>query len=238
MKASAEVPVAPQHQAQFFGHPRGLATLYFTEMWERFSFYGMRALLILFMTASVERGGLGFSDSKSGAIYGLYTAMVYMTNLPGGWIADRILGQRRAVLYGGIIIALGHFSMAIQGLPTFYLGLGFIVIGTGLLKPNISTMVGALYGPNDHRRDAGFSIFYMGINVGAFLSPLACGYVGEMINWHWGFGLAGIGMTLGLVQYVLGGKYLGQAGLHPATPPEALAGEKKRLWTVIVLLAG
>ena len=200
---------------RFFGHPRGLATLFFTEMWERFSYYGMRALLILFMVASVEKGGLGFDVAKSGAIYGLYTAMVYLVSLPGGWIADRILGQRRAVLYGGIVIALGHFSMAVPGLTTFYLGLALIVIGTGLLKPNISTMVGQLYGEQDHRRDAGFSIFYMGINIGAFLSPLVCGYVGETINWHWGFGLAGIGMTLGLVQYVLGGKYLGAAGLHP-----------------------
>jgi proton-dependent oligopeptide transporter, POT family len=200
---------------RFFGHPRGLATLFFTEMWERFSYYGMRALLILFMVADVKKGGLGFDVGKAGAIYGLYTAMVYLMNLPGGWVADRILGQRRSVLYGGIIIAMGHFSMAMPGLPTFYLGLGLIVIGTGLLKPSISTMVGQLYSANDRRRDAGFSIFYMGINIGAFLSPLACGYVGQEINWHWGFGLAGIGMTLGLIQYSLGGKYLGEAGLHP-----------------------
>ena len=214
--ASSASGKGPGDQDQrFFGHPRGLATLFFTEMWERFSYYGMRALLILFMTASLERGGLGFDVGKSGAIYGLYTAMVYLVSLPGGWIADRILGQRRAVLYGGIVIACGHFSMAVPGLSTFYLGLALIVIGTGLLKPNISTMVGQLYGANDHRRDAGFSIFYMGINIGAFLSPLACGYVGETINWHWGFGLAGIGMTLGLIQYTLGGKYLGEAGLHP-----------------------
>src|SRR4051812_33946336 len=163
---------------RFFGHPRGLATLFFTEMWERFSFYGMRALLILFMTASVARGGLGFDVGKSGAIYGMYTAMVYLVSLPGGWIADRLIGQRRSVLYGGIIIAMGHFSMAVPGLTTFYFGLALIVIGTGLLKPNISTMVGSLYGPNDHRRDAGFSLFYMGINIGAMISPLACGYVG------------------------------------------------------------
>jgi POT family proton-dependent oligopeptide transporter len=213
---------------RFFGHPRGLATLFFTEMWERFSYYGMRALLILFMVASVDQGGLGFNVGKAGAIYGLYTAMVYLMNLPGGWIADRILGQRRAVLYGGIIIALGHFSMAIPGLATFYLGLALIMIGTGLLKPSISTMVGQLYGENDHRRDAGFSIFYMGINIGAFLSPLACGYVGQTINWHWGFGLAGIGMTLGLIQYVLGGKYLGTAGLYPV-PSENPAAQKRTL---------
>ena len=232
---SGKGPVSQDQR--FFGHPRGLATLFFTEMWERFSYYGMRALLILFMVASVEKGGLGFDVAKSGAIYGLYTAMVYLANLPGGWIADRIVGQRRAVLYGGIVIALGHFSMAIAGLATFYLGLALIVVGTGLLKPNISTMVGQLYGENDHRRDAGFSIFYMGINIGAFLSPLACGYVGETINWHWGFGLAGIGMTLGLIQYALGGKYLGSVGLHPvpAESPADAAAQKR--WLAIGTVA-
>ena len=197
----------------FFGHPRGLSTLFFTEMWERFSYYGMRALLILFMTATVANGGLGFPVSKAGAIYGLYTAMVYLVSVPGGWLADRITGQRRAVLWGGVIIAFGHFSMAIPSLTTFYLGLALIVIGTGLLKPNISTMLGALYTEEDARRDAGFSIFYMGINIGAMISPLVCGYLGENINWHYGFGAAGVGMTLGLIQYVLGGKYLGKAGL-------------------------
>ncbi len=200
----------------FFGHPRGLSTLFFTEMWERFSYYGMRALLILFMTATVEHGGLGFNTSKAGSIYGLYTAMVFLLSLPGGWIADRIAGQRRAVLWGGIIIAVGHFSMAIPRIDTFYLGLALIVTGTGLLKPNISTMVGALYSTDDVRRDSGFSIFYMGINVGALLSPLVCGYLGENINWHYGFAAAGVGMTLGLIQYVLGAKYLGSAGLDIA----------------------
>ena len=180
-------------------------------MWERFSYYGMRALLILFMTASVEKGGLGFSTSKGGAVYGLYTAMIYLFGLPGGWIADRILGLRNGVLWGGVIIALGHFSMAIPTLDTFYLGLALIVIGTGLLKPNISTLVGTLYSANDPRRDAGFSIYYMGINLGAFFSPLVCGYLGENINWHYGFGAAGVGMTAGLIQYVLGTKYLGAA---------------------------
>lgn len=197
----------------FFGHPRGLSTLFFTEMWERFSYYGMRALLILFMTETAKNGGLGFPVSKAGAIYGLYTAMVFLLSLPGGWIADRITGQRRAVLWGGVIIALGHFSMAIPRLTTFYLGLALIVTGTGLLKPNISTMVGALYTEKDARRDAGFSIFYMGINIGAMIAPLVCGYLGENINWHYGFGAAGVGMTLGIIQYVLGGKYLGNAGL-------------------------
>jgi POT family proton-dependent oligopeptide transporter len=202
-----------QWDRSFFGHPRGLSTLFFTEMWERFSYYGMRALLILFMTATVQHGGLGFNTSKAGSIYGLYTAMVFLLSLPGGWMADRITGQRRAVLWGGIIIALGHFSMAIPRVDTFYLGLALIVTGTGLLKPNISTMVGALYSIDDARRDGGFSIFYMGINLGALISPLVCGYLGENINWHYGFAAAGVGMTLGLVQYVLGAKYLGSAGL-------------------------
>ncbi len=182
-------------------------------MWERFSYYGMRALLILFMVASVAKGGLGFPASRAGAVYGLYTGMVYLAAVPGGWIADRIIGQRLAVLVGGIVIALGHFAMAMPRTETFYLGLALIVVGTGLLKPNISTMVGALYRPEDHRRDAGFSIFYVGINIGAFASPLVCGYLGENINWHYGFGAAGVGMTLGLIQYVAGGRFLGRAGL-------------------------
>jgi POT family proton-dependent oligopeptide transporter len=212
MPATADAANA-RWDKSFFGHPRGLSTLFFTEMWERFSYYGMRALLILFMTASVANGGLGFPTSKAGEIYGLYTSMVLLLSLPGGWLADRIIGQRRAVLWGGVIIALGHYSMAIPSLSTFYLGLTLIVLGTGLLKPNISTMVGALYTEKDVRRDAGFSIFYMGINIGAFISPLVCGYLGENINWHYGFGAAGVGMTLGLIQYTLSGKYLGNAGL-------------------------
>ena len=198
----------------FFGQPLGLSTLFFTEMWERFSYYGMRALLILFMVADVSKGGLGFPASRAGAVYGLYTGLVYLACVPGGWIADRIVGQRRAVLWGGIVIALGHFAMAVPSLQTFYLGLALIVVGTGLLKPNISTMVGALYRPEDRRRDGGFSIFYVGINIGAFASPLVCGYLGENINWHYGFGAAGVGMTLGLIQYVAGGRFLGRAGLE------------------------
>jgi POT family proton-dependent oligopeptide transporter len=197
----------------FFGHPRGLSVLFFTEMWERFSFYGLRALLILFMTATAARGGLAFPVPKAGAIYGLYTSSIYLLSLPGGWIADRITGHRRAVLMGGIVIALGHFTMAVPTLGTFYAGLVIIALGTGLLKPNISTMVGALYTKNDTRRDAGFSMFYMGINLGALIAPLICGYLGENINWHYGFGAAGVGMTLGVIQYSLGGKYLGHAGI-------------------------
>jgi len=209
---------APLKQAQnsFFGHPRGLATLFFTELWERFSYYGMRALLILFMTAPAAQGGLGFTVASAGAIYGLFTAMVYLLSLPGGWLADRLLGQRRAVLAGGLLIAAGNFLLVIHSLPSFFAGLLVIAVGTGLLKPNISAIVGQLYAPGDARRDAGFSIFYMGINLGAFLAPLACGYLGQRVNWHLGFALAGLGMTLGTIQYVAGGKHLGSAGLPPA----------------------
>jgi len=212
--------------ASFFGHPRGLATLFFTEMWERFSYYGMRALLILFMTASVAKGGLGFPVVKAGALYGFYTAMVYLLSLPGGWVADRIFGQRRAVLYGGILIVAGQFSLMSPGVEGFYAGLGLLILGTGLLKPNVSTMVGQLYAQGDRRRDSGFSIFYMGINLGGLLAPLACGWVGERIGWRLGFGLAGVGMIAGLIQYSLGGKYLGSAGLHPAPPASPEAGRR------------
>src|SRR5918993_4550875 len=221
--------LAPQASDRaFFGHPRGLATLFFTEMWERFSYYGMRALLILFMTAPLASGGLGFDTASAGAVYGLYTSMVYMMTLPGGWIADRLIGQRRAVLYGGIIIAAGHFSMAFPSLASFYFGLFLIVIGTGLLKGNVSVIVGQLYGPKDARRDAGFSIFYMGINLGAFISPLVCGYLGQRVSWHTGFAAAGVGMTLGVIQYVLGGRHLGDAGLHPAPAASPAAAVRLR----------
>ena len=219
--------------SEFFGHPRGLSTLFFTEMWERFSYYGMRALLLLFMVAPVSEGGLGFDTATGGAIYGLYVSMVYMTTLPGGWIADRLIGPQRAVLYGGILIAAGHLAMAVPSMTTFYLGLLLIVIGTGLLKGNVSVIVGRLYGPDDVRRDAGYSIFYMGINLGAFVAPLICGYLGQQVDWHLGFGAAGVGMTLGLIQYSLGRKHLGTAGLYPADPgsPEAMAAQKRQAKT-------
>src|ERR1017187_2923531 len=202
---------ATRADTSFFGHPRGLATLFFTEMWERFSYYGMRALLILFMVAPVAKGGLGFGVAKAGAIYGLYTAMVYLLALPGGWVADRITGQRKAVLYGGILIVLGEFCLVAPSLTTFYLGLVLLMMGTGLLKPNVSVIVGQLYARADGRRDSGFSIFYMGINIGALVSPLACGWVAEKISWRLGFGVAGIGMIAGLIQYLLGAKHLGSA---------------------------
>ena len=222
----------------FFGHPRGLATLFFTEFWERFSYYGMRALLVLFMTAEVARHGMGMDTPKAMAIYGLYTFGVYVVALPGGWIADRVLGQRTAVLWGGVIIAAGHFTMAIPQDTTFYLGMFFIVIGTGLLKPNVSSVVGDLYPEGGARRDAGFSIFYMGINFGALLGPLICGYLGEEVNWHYGFGAAGIGMTAGLIQYVRGAKHLGNAGQLKGdlALPESIARARRQLVTGLVVV--
>jgi POT family proton-dependent oligopeptide transporter len=205
-------------ERKWFGHPRGLSTLFYTEMWERLSYYGMRGLLLLFLVAQIEKGGFGLTDKVASAIYGLYVSFVYLFALPGGWVADRILGQRRAVFVGGCFIAAGHFSMAIPTATSFYLGLCLIIIGTGLLKPNVSAMVGDLYPEGGSRRDAGFSIYYSGINLGAFIGPFICGYLGEKINWHWGFGAAGIGMVLGLIQYSLGGKYLGNAGQRVIGP--------------------
>lgn len=198
-------------QQTFFGHPRGLSTLFFTEMWERFSYYGMRALLVLFMI-DTARGGMGMGKAEAGAVYGLYTFAVYALALPGGWVADRLIGQRRAVLVGGIIIAAGHYALAVPAELTFYVGLGLVALGTGLLKPNVSAIVGDLYTGNDARRDAGFSIFYMGINVGAFLGPGICSFLGEKVDWHLGFGAAGVGMTFAVLQYVLGRRHLAGAG--------------------------
>jgi POT family proton-dependent oligopeptide transporter len=194
------------------GHPRGLYVLFFTEMWERFSYYGMRALLVLYMVAMVENGGLGLDDKNATAIYGLYVAGVYMAALPGGWIADRLLGAQRAVWWGGIIIALGQFILIIPREQTFFLGLVVITLGTGMLKPNISTMVGRLYPEGGGRRDAGFTIFYMGINLGAMIGPLICGFFAKQIDWHYGFAAAGVGMVLGLIQYRLFARHLGDAG--------------------------
>jgi len=214
----------------FFGHPRGLGTLFFTEMWERFSYYGMRAILVLFMTEAILNGGMGMDEPKANAIYGIYTACVYLFSLPGGWLADHLFGQRKAIWYGGIIIASGHFSMAIPTQTTFFLGLVLIVLGTGLLKPNISAIVGGLYPEGGARRDAGFSVFYMGINLGAFISPLICGYLGEQINWHMGFGAAGVGMVLGLIQFKLTDRHLGDLGLEPEVDhQDPVAARKHRM---------
>ncbi len=202
------------------GHPRGLTTLFFTEMWERLSYYGMRSFLVLFMTASVATGGLGMTTAVAGRVYGLYTASVYLAALPGGWIADRLIGLRKAVLWGGFAIMAGHFTLAIPSDTAFYTGLILIVIGTGLLKPNISAMVGELYDRDDPRKDSGFSLYYMGINLGAFLAPLVCGTLAQRVGWHWGFGAAGVGMMFGLIQYVLTANRLGTAG----KPPEKSSG--------------
>ncbi len=201
-----------------FGHPRGLFTLFFTEMWERFSYYGMRAILMLFMVASAagENAGLQFSTLNAGAIYGLYTASVYLLTLPGGWLADNVFGQRKTIWYGGIIIMLGHISLAFPTTVTFFLGLALVAIGTGLLKANISTIVGDLYKDKGARRDAGFSIFYMGINIGAFAGQLIVGQLGENVNWHYGFGAAAVGMFLGLVMFrATAEEYLGDIGKVP-----------------------
>lgn len=212
-------------------HPPGLSTLFFTELWERFSYYGMRAILTLFMLAPVASGGLGMRPDESGPIYAMYTSLVYLMSIPGGWIADNLLGQRKSVLYGGVVIMLGHILLALHGMPFFYAGLGCVILGTGLLKPNISVIVGQLYEQQEHRRDAGFSIFYMGINLGAFAAPLVCGFLAQnewfrqqleswgldpRHSWHLGFGAAAVGMFLGLLQYVVTGHRLGDAGLAPA----------------------
>src|SRR5829696_6461948 len=211
----------------FIGHPKGLGPLFFTELWERFSYYGMRAILVLYMVAPPAQGGLGFDVKGAASIYGTYTMAVYITALPGGLAADYLLGARLAVFLGGIIIACGHFSMIFHSMPSFYLGMVLIAIGTGLLKPNISAMVGGLYSENDRRRDSGFSIFYMGINIGAVLAPLICGYLAQsdsfkrvLVNngfdptksWHWGFGAAGVGMILGLIIFLIFGKWLAHVG--------------------------
>jgi dipeptide/tripeptide permease len=199
-------------QKEILGHPVGLFVLFFTEMWERFSYYGMRALLVLYIASTVDEGGLGWTKADALVLYGWYTMLVYVMSIPGGIIADKFLGQKKSVLYGAIILVAGHGILAIEAMWAFYTGLGLIVLGVGLLKPNVSTMVGGLYNQGDLRRDKGFTIFYIGINVGAFLSALIVGYVGEEYGWHYGFGLAGIGMLLGLAVYLGGQKHLEHVG--------------------------
>ena len=219
---------AARADRSFFGHPRGLATLFMTEMFERFSYYGMRAILILFMTASIANGGLGFGDNKAGSVYGLYVSSVYLMCLGGGWIADRITGQRRAVLIGGVLIAAGEFSLMVPGDGFFYLGLVLLMAGTGMLKGNVSTIVGQLYAPGDKRRDSGFSIFYMGINLGATIAPLICGYLGQRVSWRLGFGAAGLGMLIGVIQYVATGRYLGTAGAEPSSSGDPVKDRRQK----------
>jgi POT family proton-dependent oligopeptide transporter len=251
--------VAKNPDTAFFGHPAGLSTLFFTEMWERFSFYGLRAILVLFMTASLASGGLGFDVERTGAIYGTYAASVYLMAMPGGWIADKVLGLRRSVFWGGVLIMLGQASLAMPNSGTFlYPGLILIALGTGMLKPNISALVGTLYKADDTRRDAGFSIYYMGINLGAFISPLICGWLAQgvgfqhlltsvginpALSWHFGFAVGSLGMALGLIQYVLTGHRLGNAGIpvYGSPTPDALASARRKLFlgvTVILLAVG
>ena len=205
-----QTTVKAAHRKELFGHPVGLYILFFTEMWERFSYYGMRAILVLYLiTETTDKNpGLGWTNIEALGLYGWYTMLVYVASIPGGIIADRILGQKKAVIVGAVLLVIGHSILAIEQMWAFYTGLGFIISGVGMLKPNISTMVGGLYPKGDIRRDKGFTIFYIGINIGAFLSSLIVGYVGEVYGWHYGFGLAGICMLLGLLQFVLGQKYL------------------------------
>ena len=220
----------------FFGHPIGLRTLFLTEMWERMSYYGMRGIMVLFMIAGVsgENPGLTFSKEAANAIYGTYIGLVYFMVVPGGWIADNILGYQKTVLIGAIIITLGHFILAIPLQETFFLGLLFVILGTGLLKGNISTIVGKLYDGNDSQRDSGYTIFYMSINIGSVLGFLICGYLGEKIGWHWGFGAAGIGMAFGAFQFIRYRSLLNGAGSNPSESDPA----KRKKSTILLSIAG
>jgi proton-dependent oligopeptide transporter, POT family len=249
--------MAKDRDTAFFGHPAGLSTLFFTEMWERFSYYGMRAFLIFYMTRSETLGAMGMSDQSAGLVLGVYTSSVYLLSLPGGWIADRFLGQRKAVTYGGVGIMFGNVLLALPTDTFFYPGLALAALGTGLLKPNVSTIVGQLYGPDDSRRESGFTIYYMGINIGAFFAPLVCGFIAESgafreflanqgidpaLSWKFAFGAVAVGMLAGLIQYVLGQRRLGDAGLHPTVPsdPRAANRDRKVLGAIVggcVLLA-
>jgi POT family proton-dependent oligopeptide transporter len=240
----------PSEDRAFFGHPKGLMTLFLVELWERFSYYGMRAFLVIFITTPAIKGGLGETKATAGIIYALYGSLVYLMSLPGGWVADRFLGQQRAVLLGGWVIMAGHIVLAIPSHSTFYLGLGLIIIGTGFLKPNASTLVGQLYDKGDIRRDAGYSIYYMGINIGAFFAPIACGFLAQSATfrgfladqgidpnaaWHFGFGAAAVGMGLGIITFSMQRKYLGAAGRDPA--PRPAVADRKPLpmltWVVV-----
>jgi proton-dependent oligopeptide transporter, POT family len=228
---------------QWFGHPRGLSTLFFTEMWERFSYYGLRPLLILFMTAALLEGGFGFDRPQASAIVGIYAACVYLASLPGGWVADRLLGLRKAILLGAVLISLGHLSIGLSafahGRLPFFLGLVLIVLGTGLLKPNISAIVGDLYPEGGARRDAGFSIFYMGINSGAFFGQIITGILGEKVGWHWGFGAAGAGMLLGLISFaIFAPRTLGNIGMEPTRHPDPAVQRRQERTVKISVFAG
>jgi POT family proton-dependent oligopeptide transporter len=227
----------------FFGHPRGLSTLFFTEMWERFSFYGLRPLLILFMTAAISEAGFAFERGYASAIVGIYAGSVYLSSLPGGWVADRLLGLRRAIFWGAVLISLGHISIGIASFALsktpFFVGLVLIVLGTGLLKPNISAIVGDLYPEGGARRDAGFSIFYMGINTGSFFGQIVTGLLGETIGWHWGFGAAGVGMLIGLAWYwFAAGRTLGNIGMEPTRDHDPAAQSRRQRNGTLALAGG
>lgn len=237
MTSTLRVP--PQDDHRFLGQPVGLATLFTTELWERFSYYGMRAILVLYLAAPESTGGLGMSTAEAVAIYGVYSAMVWLLAVPGGWLADRVWGPRKTVLFGAFIIAGGHYVLAIPAEFAIWPGLLLVAIGTGFLKPNISAMVGGLY-DNDsdegERRDAGFSIYYMGINIGGFIAPFVCGYLGEGIGWHLGFGAAGVGMTIALIVYItMAGRTLGNIGVPVPNPETKAKIRKVGLWTLAFL---
>ncbi|GKT04221.1 MFS transporter [Furfurilactobacillus sp. OKN36] len=212
-----------KYDTAFFGQPRGLATLFFTEMWERFSYYGMRAILLFYMYFAIDKGGLGFSQATATSIMAIYGSLVYLSSVLGGFLSDRVFGPRRTVFMGGILIMFGHIALAIPaGASALFASIGLIVIGTGLLKPNVSEMVGALYSPEDRRRDAGFNIFVFGINMGSLFAPYIVGTLGEEVNFHLGFSLAAVGMFFGLLQYWIDGrKYLSKDGLYPSDPIES-----------------
>ena len=218
-----------------FGHPTGLYVLFFTELWERFSYYGMRALFTLFLVAktNIKNPGFGWSNSEAIALYGWYTMLVYLSSVPGGWIADKILGQKKTVMLGGFFLCIGHTILAFDSEISFYLGCFFVIIGVGGLKPNISSMVGGLYSDVDERRDLGFYIFYIGINIGAFIAPLLCGWVGETFNWHYGFGLAAIGMFIGQLTFFYGQKYLvGVGDFHNENQISEIERKNKKLTSI------
>ncbi|HSE33947.1 MAG TPA: peptide MFS transporter [Pyrinomonadaceae bacterium] len=237
MDAPGRVPTTTR---TFFGHPFGLSTLFLTEMWERFSYYGLRPLLVLFMAAALEKGGFGMDRIQASAIVGIYGSSVYLASLPGGWVADRLLGLRRAILLGAVLISCGHISIGLSSFAhtkvPFFLGLILIVLGTGLLKPNISAIVGDLYPEGGARRDAGFSIFYMGINIGAFFGQIVTGFLGEKLGWHFGFGAAGVGMLIGLAVFsTMAKRTLGSLGLEPTRDPDPVVQARKERTIKLVL---
>lgn len=239
----AAIGAAPPHTRTFFGHPIGLSTLFFTEFWERFSYYGIRPLLILFMAAAIREGGFGIERTQASAIVGIYAASVYLASLPGGWVADRLLGLRRAIMVGAVLIAVGHISIGtsafLHAKSPFFLGLIFIVLGTGLLKPNISAIVGDLYPEGGARRDAGFNIFYVGINSGAVAGQLLTGLLGEKIGWHWGFGIAGVGMLLGVAWFGLRAQpTLGNLGTEISRDPDPVKQVRQERMMKLALFIG